>query len=123
MKRKLLYLYTLLLALMSGGMLSSCSNEDIDIQRVGKLEVRISTKTLYDTFNLTDAFKSGFLSQEGNEIGVTVFVYNEDGVLVNEQFQHSKTFDSLSFYYPQLNAGRYTFVVVTEHRDSGSCQP
>ena len=38
-------------------------------------------------------------------------------------FQHSKTFDSLSFYYPQLNAGRYTFVVVTEHRDSGSCQP
>ena len=112
MKRKLLYLYTLLLALMSGGMLSSCSNEDIDIQRVGKLEVRISTKTLYDTFNLTDAFKSGFLSQEGNEIGVTVFVYNEDGVLVNEQFQHSKTFDSLSFYYPQLNAGRYTFVVV-----------
>lgn len=110
MKRKLLYLYTLLLALISGGMLSSCSNEDIDIQRVGKLEVRVSTQKLYDTFNSTNSIKTRFLS-DGYEIGVTVFVYNENGILVDEQFQHSKTFDSMSFYYPELSAGRYTFVV------------
>lgn len=110
MKRKLYFLYTLL-ALLIGSTLTSCSNEDINIEGVGSLTVRVSTQSLYDGFGTTSAMQNQLLSKD-YKIGVTVLVYDETGKLVAEQSQNTKTFQNLSFTFDTMLSKKYNLVAV-----------
>lgn len=110
------YIYTLLAAI---AMLTSCTNDDIDIKYekdehfYQTFTYNVSTQQTYDTFNATTALKNRFLSGESGDyyLGVYTFIYNADGNLVDNNVDFSKTFGSVSHDF-NLEYGKYTAVTV-----------
>lgn len=108
--KKLIYA---MLALV-GVLASSCSNDDIEIKTVGKLHTltyQISTQRMYDTFDLTATVRDKYLRDEVCCIGLTTFIYNAEGNLVQKQFSSSYNFGLVTQEY-KLEEGTYTAITV-----------
>lgn len=110
MKLKIFSLYALVLTL-TGVLATSCSNDDIDIQGYGSLEIRVSTQGMYDDFDATNGIKAQLLAKD-YKVGIYLYVYNSNGILMHEGFQSKNTFGNVSFTGANLTEGEYTAIVV-----------
>lgn len=107
------YLY--IMAAMAGAMaVSSCSNDEIVITTVARnhtLTYNVGTKTMYDQMEITSDIEDGFLRNKSMCIGVTTFLYDQDGKLVDQKLSTLYAFNTIteSFVLPE---GSYTLVSV-----------
>jgi hypothetical protein len=114
--KKIIYLFAATLAVMQ---LSSCSNDDIELINTESVEtvtktdlvVSVPTQSVYDQFNITNDFKSRFLSGSYN-IGVYTFVYDGEGNLAASDSTYTQTFGRVEQTFDKLIAGPYTTVTV-----------
>lgn len=94
--------------------ISSCSNEDIEIKTVGKLfnlSYNINTQNVYDEFELTDDVRE-ILREQNWALGVTSLIYNKDGNLVAKKASHQYTFNNIKEEFEGLTEGTYTIISI-----------
>lgn len=95
-------------------LLSSCSNDDIEITTVGKkykLAYNLSIQGVYDEFEITPNVRE-ILRDHSWAIGVSTYVYDKDGKLVDSKFTHQYTFNSIREDFTDLQEGSYTIVSI-----------
>lgn len=108
------YIYAFL---MMAGLLTSCTNDDIqvDVVEVNKttFTMNVETQPAYDTFNSTKSIRDRFLSGQYGDyyIGVYTYFYDEYGNLADSQVSYTKTFGTQKQSFT-LNDGKYTAVTV-----------
>ena len=105
--RKVVFLVIALFAM-------SCTNDDIEIlknERKFKLTYNVSTQGMYDTFGLTNDIES-YLRDRSLCIGVTSFLYDSNGDLVDKKFSSAFTFTTITEVFEDLPEGNYTVVTV-----------
>lgn len=103
--------------------LSSCSNEDIEIINHSGFSLNISTQSVYDDFGITEPFKNLFLGGKGYSIGVYSFIYDEQGGLVASDSTYVDTFQRINLNFQSLRSGNYTLVtleMIVENADNYS---
>ena len=105
--KKILYSLIAVLAMV----MSSCSNDDIEIIKTGGVTFNISTQGVYDDFEISEQFKSRFLSGSYN-IGVYTFVYDEEGNLAASDSVYTQTFGTISQSFSDLRCGNYTAITL-----------
>ena len=105
--KKILYSLIAVLAMV----MSSCSNDDIEVIKTGGVTFNVSTQGVYDDFDVSDKFKSKYLSGSYN-IGVYTFVYDEIGNLVTSDSINTQTFGSIECNFSDLKVGKYTAIFV-----------
>ena len=70
--------------------ISSCSNDDIEVIKTGGVTFNISSESVYDDFGIAERFKNEYLSGS-HKIGVYTFVYNENETLVASDSTYVQT--------------------------------
>lgn len=105
--KKILYSLIAVLAMV----MSSCSNDDIEVIKTGGVNFNVSTQSVYDDFEVAELFKNNFLSGSYN-IGVYTFVYDEEGNLAASDSLYTKTFGSVEQRFGNLLCGEYTAITV-----------
>ena len=68
--------------------LSSCNNEEINIETVGAkydISVNFATQGVYDTFEYNSQITENYFRDQKRPIGIFTYIYNLDGNLVAEQ--------------------------------------
>ena len=94
--------------------ITSCSNEDIEIATVGKkytLSYNVSTQGMYDQFGLTEDIQENILRKESAVIGVMTFIFNSEGLLVEEDTKTLFTFNPVNQLF-ELPEGSYTIITI-----------
>jgi hypothetical protein len=110
--KKISFILTAFLAVMQ---LSSCSNDDINIDEKTEVSTRtdltvsVSTQSVYDDFNISQDFKERLLS-DSYTIGVYTFVYDKDGNLAAADSTYTDTFGKVEQKFSRLDAGSYTVI-------------
>lgn len=105
--KKILYSLIAVLAMV----ISSCSNDDIEVIKTGGVTFNISSESVYDDFGIAERFKNEYLSGS-HKIGVYTFVYNENETLVASDSTYVQTFTNIPQNFPKLKEGTYTYVVL-----------
>jgi len=100
------------LTIVLGVLFASCSNEDIEIIDSADLSLNISTQSVYDDFNMADAFKSRFIGGKGYSIGVFSYIYDKNGSLSASDSTFVDTFGKITQNFSNLKAGDYTLVTL-----------
>ena len=109
--KKILFLAVSLFAMFA----VSCTNDDIEIEKIGrkfKLIYNVSTQSMYDTFGLTNDIRENYLRDQSLCIGVTSFLYDSNGNLVDKKFSSLFTFNTVTEEFEDLLEGDYTVVTV-----------
>lgn len=109
MKKVLFFITALTLVL-----LSSCSNDDIEINTIGKrfnLTYNVAPQNMYDEFSMANDIRE-ILRKEDYAIGITTFVYDSEGNFVNQLSNHQYTFNNISQNFEGLVEGSYTLVTI-----------
>ena len=101
--KKILYSLIAVLAMV----MSSCSNDDIEIIKTGGVTFNVSTQGVYDDFEVSDDFKNRFLSGSYN-VGVYTFIYDETGNLAASDSVYTQTFGNIPQTFTSLKTGNYT---------------
>lgn len=104
--KKLAFLF----AIVAGFLLSSCTNDEIEITSVNKLTLNVKTQGVYDTFGSTKSIKERFLA-ESSQIGVYAFIYDKEGKLAASDSTYSNTFNQQKLDF-SLPSGDYTLVTL-----------
>lgn len=91
--------------------ISSCTNDDIEIIKTGRLTLNVSTQGVYDDFGVSADAKSYLLSKSYS-IGLYTFVYDKEGNLAVSDSIYTKTFGAVSIDTPSLTEGKYTIVTL-----------
>lgn len=94
--------------------LSSCSNEDIEISKVGSLynlTYNISPQGMYDEFDISGNVRE-ILREQNWALGITTFAYDKEGGLVEKKFSYQYNFNTVSEEFENLLEGEYTFVTI-----------
>lgn len=92
-------------------LLTSCSNDPIDITTTPKIRTLtyvINTQSMYDELGITSELNSHYLNN-GYSIGVYTFIYNTDGDLVTTQSTKESSFRTITETF-QIEEGSYTIV-------------
>ena len=105
--KKILYSLIAVLAMV----MSSCSNDDIEVIKTGGVAFNVSSQGVYDDFGISDDFKNNYLSGS-YYIGIYTFVYNSDGSLAVSDSLYTKTFGNVEQRFDNLKYGEYTVVSV-----------
>lgn len=103
--------YALAVALL--GLVTACTNDDIEITTVGKLynlNATINTQSLYDEFEMTSNIREE-MRERDFAIGVFTFLYDSNGNLVANNASQQFSFNNISVQFT-LTEGRYTLVTV-----------
>lgn len=111
MKKILFSTVALLIALLA----TSCSNDDIATEIGGQrydLTYNINTSTMYETFELISDIRDNYLRDQSMCVGVTSFLYDESGNLVDKAFTSQFTFNPVTQNFENLLDGNYTIVTV-----------
>lgn len=111
------YIYAIIA--LAAVVLSSCSNDDIDVTYTQQLTYNVSPQHPYDAYNnMTEYMKSYVLSGDFGkdvgkdmQLGIFTFIYDEDGNLVLADSTRQRTFDQVSRTY-NLTDGIYTAITV-----------
>lgn len=109
--KKILYPLLALVALL----VVSCSNEEIEITTVApihNLNINISTQGMYDTFGLTEKVRQNYLRDKKYAIGVTTFLFDSNGNLVESLFSSAYTFGQINHSFDKVVEGNYTIISV-----------
>lgn len=104
--KKILYSLLAVLAMV----MSSCSNDDIEITRyVDNLQLQISTQSFYDDFGITQEIKDS-LSQD-YKVGIYTFIYDKNSNLVASKKSDTKNLGLETHSYTKIEEGVYTVIV------------
>ena len=104
--KKILYSLIAVLAMV----MSSCSNDDIEIVKTGEVSYTVLTQNLYDSFGTTNSLKEKFLA-ENVKVGIFTFIYDGNGDLVSSDSVYSKTFGQIQQNFT-LHEGKYTAMTI-----------
>ena len=94
---------------------SACTNDDITIEKVlprHSVSYNVSTQDMYDTFGQVNFIRENYLREDTLCIGVTTFVYNSNGELVDNKVTTLKNVNSAQQIFENLVEGSYTFITV-----------
>ncbi len=92
--------------------LSSCNNEEINIETVGAkydISVNFATQGVYDTFEYNSQITENYFRNQKHPVGIFSYIYNQDGNLVAEQKTTAYNFNVMNQKF-SLEAGEYTMV-------------
>lgn len=103
-------LYSALMALVMLAF-TACSNDEIEISSIRKVEVTVPTTHLYDNFSIS-SYQNFLGNNDSYHIEVRLFIYDQEGILVKEESQTSKTFTDLKFPINNLKEGNYKVVAL-----------
>lgn len=103
-------LYSALMALVMLAF-TACSNDEIEISSIGKVEVTVPTTHLYDNFSIS-SYQNFLGNNDSYHIEVRLFIYDQEGYLVKEESQTSKTFTDFKFPINNLKEGNYKVVAL-----------
>lgn len=103
-------LYSALMALVMLAF-TACSNDEIEISSIRKVEVTVPTTHLYDNFSIS-SYQNFLGNNDSYHIEVRLFIYDQEGNLVKEESQTSKTFTDLKFPINNLKEGNYKVVAL-----------
>lgn len=103
-------LYSALMALVMLAF-TACSNEEIEISSIRKVEVTVPTTHLYDKFSIS-SYQNFLGNNDSYHIEVRLFIYDQKGYLVKEESQTSKTFTDFKFPINNLKEGNYKVVAL-----------
>ena len=91
--------------------MASCSNEEIEVEKIVSISYNVTTSSTYDKFG-KDNFETQLLNKQTNyHVGVFTYLYNEEGERVDSAFEHTKTLSPISQTF-KVNAGKYTLVTI-----------
>lgn len=93
------------------GLVSSCTNDEIEVESYNDLTYNVSTQSVYEKFGIAEDFKKKFLSESWS-IGVFTYIYDEEGLLVASDSIHTKTFGKIEQDFTKLNVGKYTAITI-----------
>lgn len=108
------YIY-LSLFLVASLFFSACTNDDIKIDKLlpkHTVTYNVSTQGMYDTFGQTSYVRENYLREDTLCIGITTFVYDTNGRLVDSKLATIKNFNSTPQTFDNLLEGQYTFVTI-----------
>lgn len=114
--------YTLLATVAM--LVTSCSNENIEIETVARLRnltCNVSTQDLYDEFKITNRVRD-ILREESYGIGINTFVYDSKGDLVDYNLEFQYSFNNAKSSFTGLVEGKYTVVIVETLLSEGTFQ-
>ena len=103
-------LYSALMALVMLAF-TACSNEEIEISSIRKVEVTVPTTHLYDKFSIS-SYQNFLGNNDSYHIEVRLFIYDQKGYLAKEESQTSKTFTDFKFPINNLKEGNYKVVAL-----------
>ena len=112
--KKILYASFPLAALL---FFSACTNDDITIEKVlpkHSVSYNVSTQDMYDTFGQVNFIRENYLREDTLCIGVTTFVYDSNGELVDSKMTSLKNFNAAQQSFENLVEGKYTFILSVE---------
>lgn len=101
-----------ILAVFFTVVLSSCSNEDIEMIDSSNFQINISTQSVYDDFKIAEPFKNNFLGGKGYSIGVFTYIYDNSGSLATSDSIYVDTFGKVSQEFNNLRVGDYTLITL-----------
>ena len=110
--KKILLLSLSLIAFL---FLVSCTNDDITIDKVlpkHTITYNVSTQEMYDTFGQVNYIRENYLREDTLCIGVSTFVYDSNGNLVDTKTNTLKNFNATQQSFENLVEGKYTLVTV-----------
>ena len=93
------------------GLVSSCTNDEIEVESYNDMTYNVSTQSVYEKFGIADDFKKRFLSENWS-IGVFTYIYDEEGLLVASDSIHTKTFGKIEQDFTKLDVGKYTAITI-----------
>ena len=108
--KKIFYAFAVILL----GFASACTNDDIEIIKVGRvhsLTANINTQSVYDEFDITSNIRE-LLRDQNYAIGIFTFLYDSNGNLVDTKESHQFTFNNAAENFNDLLEGSYTLVTV-----------
>lgn len=94
---------------------ASCSNDEIEVTTTAKthtLTYNVHTQGMYDGFGISDYVREYNLRTKDYALGVTTYVYDNKGSLVDSVFNFSYAFGTVTQTFKQLPEGRYTIVTI-----------
>ena len=106
--KKILYSLIAVLAMV----MSSCSNDDIEVFKTGGVTVNVNTQSVYNEFGMDDIIRD-FIRDE-NKYGIKVFsfLYDNNGKLLDKKETLQFDCNTASFTYNGLSQGDYTLLLV-----------
>lgn len=108
--KKIFYAFAVILL----GFASACTNDDIEIKKVGKLHsltVNINTQNVYDEFDITSNIRE-LLRDQDYSIGIFTFLYDSNGNLIAKKASQQYTFNNIAETFNDLLESSYTLVTV-----------
>lgn len=106
--KKILYSLIAILAIV----MSSCSNDDIEITRAISIKVNPSGVIAPFTYEVKPGELESFSTDY--KLRVHIFAYNEKGILVAQDVQYLKNYASIANSNLNLEKGTYTIAAVTD---------
>ena len=101
--KKILYSLIAVLAMV----MSSCSNDDIEVIKTGGVTVNVNTQGVYNDFDISDNI-SDFIRDEDYGIKVFSFLYDKNGKLLDKNETLQFNYNTVSFTYNGLPQGDYS---------------
>lgn len=105
--KKILYSLLAVLAMV----MSSCSNDDIEVIKTGGVTVNVNTQGVYNEFGISDDI-SKRIRDDKEGIKVFSFLYDENGNLLTQKESLQFDYNTASFTYNGLAQGNYTLLLV-----------
>lgn len=103
--KKILYSLIAVLAMI----MSSCSNDDIEIVNTGGVTLNVNTQGVYDEFDIN---VKDIIRDKSDAIKVFSFLYDKNGNLVDKKETMQFTTNTVSHVFDGLPQGNYTILVV-----------
>lgn len=103
------------LAVLSMMFVTSCTNDDIIIERKGKIQeikLKVNLSHLYDTFNQTKNVQEKYLRDRSGAIGVAAYLYDHNGNAVDSTLVTSFTTNTLDVTFKGVESGEYKIVAI-----------
>ena len=92
---------------------TSCTDsEDIEIIEIDDITFEINTEAIYEEFGITEGIKNQMLRDRMYAIGVTSFIYDKNGALVDSMTTYSYNVNAIKHSYESLVKDEYTAVFV-----------
>lgn len=91
---------------------TSCTNsEEIEIIQTNDIAFEINAQSIYDEFSFTYSIKN-LLRDKTYAVGITSFVYDANGSLVDSTVTYTYNLNSVRHSYTSIPEGKYTAVFV-----------
>jgi len=100
--------------------LSSCSNEDIEIQAVTGLHdlvVNLEPQQLYSKFQMEESFKNQLLRDKDLAIGFYALLYDSNGKLAGHSYVKATNYNPVNIEFKDVPEGTYTLATIQSSVD------